>query len=137
MKINNKGMTLVEVIVGFLLLVVIMTTFIKIINLSSELTSAALDSKKDKLEFESKYYDGVNYPVTNGSTSTNAFRETGTDIFGDTPIVLTEVKKDNNGKFQNNDNAVAISFTNIKLILIENLNDRTISRMRIFRYVKQ
>ena len=136
MKMDNKGMTLVEIVVGFLLLVVILTSFIKIINLSSELTSAAVDSKKDKLEFEEKYYNGVNYTVSNGSTTVNAFRDTGTDVFGTDPIVLTEVYKDSNGKFQDK-STVTITFDNIKLLLIENLNDKTISRMRIFRYVKQ
>ena len=135
MKMDNKGMILVEIIVGFLLLVVILTSFIKIINLSSELTAAAVDSKNDKLEFEEKYYNGVNYPVVNGSTTVNAFRETGNDIFGSDPIILKEVYKDSNGKFQDK-GTVTVSFDNIKLLLIENLNDKTISRMRIFRYVK-
>lgn len=56
MKLNNKGATLVEVLAGFTLLVVLVTSFVKIIKLSSELTTAAVDNKKNSLEFEENYY---------------------------------------------------------------------------------
>ena len=76
MKLNNKGTTLVEVTAGFLMLIVIMTSFIKIINLSSEMTNTATDMKTKNLAFEEEYYKGVNYKITGGDHSGQyAFRE--------------------------------------------------------------
>ena len=58
MKLDNKGMTLVEIMAGFTLLVVLMTSFVKIIRLSALLTETAVDVRKNSNDFEKKYYDG-------------------------------------------------------------------------------
>jgi len=74
MKLNNKGMTLVEIMAGFTLLVVLMTSFVKIIRLSALLTETAVDVRKNSNDFEKKYYDGVNYKVNNNGEKI-AFRD--------------------------------------------------------------
>ena len=148
MKNDNRGMTLVEVVAGFLLLVVVMTSFIKIIQLSSRLTTISSDAKSNNLEFEEKYYSGINYTVKNGNY---AFR-TGDSVlvpgFGNNSIFIAECtidtsvtdgidfvertdKKDNKWTF---DETKKTYVSKAELIRVENLYDTNISRLKVYRY---
>lgn len=55
-QLENAGSTLIEVIVGFVLLTIIMTSFFGIISLSSDLTVESADKIKARQEYEEKYY---------------------------------------------------------------------------------
>ena len=151
MNIDNKGMSLVEVLAGFLLLVVVMTGFTKIIQLSSKLTTISADTKKNNLDFEKKYYEGTNYQVDYKSGNTTikkyAFRENGSNVingYGKGNIFIAECKLNNEGSdFEKRNTETNIwSFdpsekmilSNVELIQIENLYDANIARQKVLRY---
>ena len=148
MKLNNKGTTLVEITAGFLMLIVIMTSFIKIINLSSEMTNTATDMKTKNLEFEKAFRNGVNYKVTGGSYNGQyAFREYDSMILKrkvndnseDYQIIsveLTECQKDSSGSFLKNPSATPITLSDVHIFRIENLKDTSMSRISVFRYAR-
>ena len=57
-KLDNRGGTMVEIIVGFALILIIIASFLSIIKLSSNMTNDAVDYRK-KLEFQySRLFDG-------------------------------------------------------------------------------
>ncbi len=148
MKMDNRGSTLVEITAGFLMLVVIMASFIKIINLSSEMTKAAIDMKNKNIEFDRRYYAGYNYNVDGGT----AFRSSGDGTTVSITIQLTEWHKRSDGyfeewhekdnKFQTFDkkadgtplNGQVISVPNIILYRIENVRDNNTAKVNIYRY---
>ena len=148
MKMDNKGSTLVEITAGFLMLVIIMASFIKIINLSSEMTEKAIDLKNDNLEFDKRYYAGQNYNVDGGT----AFRSGDDEVIdlgeGDPKkLTLTEWHKqagsdyyvewykDSNNKMVTDDPAAThIPLNNIKLYHIENVRDKKAAKGNIYRY---
>lgn len=149
MKMDNRGSTLVEITAGFLMLVVVMASFIKIINLSSEMTETAVDMKKNNLEFDQKYFTGYNYDVNgesafrSGSDEIVVFTEGGASV----PLKLIEWHKlsgsdyyeewhESNGKFVQSTptNARVFELSNIKLYHIENVRDKTIAKGNIYRY---
>ena len=160
--LGNKGTTLVEVVAGFLMLAVILTTFIKMINLSSKMTKAAVDTKKNSLEFEEKYYQGYNYNIKEkNSEAKPAFRSEITvkdSTDNDLQISLKEWHKqedgdyfiewheDTDGKFKRfksdgslfENNSVAdwktIPVNSVKLQRIENVRDMSMTRKCIYRY---
>ncbi len=136
---NNRGTTLVEITIGFLMLAIIMTSFIKIIKLSTEMTEDAVKTKDKNLLFEEKYYAGYNYIVDFNGSSNYAFREDSNSILPMT-IELKPLKSDKffvNGAINNNNNEIgeAIVLSNTKLKIIENYRDMEIARKSIFRYV--
>ncbi|MCQ2495432.1 MAG: prepilin-type N-terminal cleavage/methylation domain-containing protein [Lachnospiraceae bacterium] len=53
---NNQGMSLVEVIVGFTLLLIMMVAFYGIIKLSSNMTMYSVDKNNDRNKYEENYY---------------------------------------------------------------------------------
>lgn len=66
MRRNNKGSTLVEVLVAFTVMMILMAGFVKIINLSSKLFLSAKE-----IELEENAINSVAYleaPVSNGAT---------------------------------------------------------------------
>ena len=149
MKMNNRGSTLVEITAGFLMLAVALTSFIKIIDLSSKMTKTAVDMKKESLNFAERYYTGYNYTVDGGTAFRSGddeiivFSEDGATV----PLKLTEWHKESNGDYydewhQNGDKFVLsnttgnfkISLNNIKLYHIENVRDKEISKGDIYRY---
>ena len=150
---NNKGMTLVEVMAGFMLLVVVMTSFIKIIDLSSKLTQISADTKKNRSEFEKKYYEGINYDVTytgGGQTGTKkAFREQNNSVIPDFglggDVFIAECTLDDSGKdfVERTDvdkniwtfgDDKKMKINNAEVIQIENLYDTSIARQKVIRY---
>ena len=154
MKMNNKGMTLVEVLAGFTLLVVLVTSFIKIIKLSSELTSVAVETKNKNLEFEEKYYEGINYTLD--GTTNKAFRNGDSIYIKDKEgnifnIYVYEMTQDDykNKSFEKyssgkvtdstvlDQNLFYCDLSNIKLIQVENIHDTNIARNKVYRYLKQ
>ena len=155
--LGNKGTTLVEVTAGFLMMAVVLASFIKIIKLSSEMTTAAVDTKKNNLEFEEKYYQGYNYKVG----SDTAFRSDMTvkDTSGnELEITLSEWHKQTDGDYYvewhehtdglfkrfksdgtllenvSEDNLNTIKVDSIKLQRIENIRDLDMARKCIYRY---
>ena len=141
MKLNNKGTTLVEVTAGFLMLIVIMTSFIKIINLSSEMTNTATDMKTKNLAFEEEYYKGYNYKLTSGENNGQyAFRDYSSMLLKDKtgiviPVTLTECQKDSSGEYIST-GASTITLPGVNIFRIENVKDKSISRTSVFRYAK-
>ena len=134
MKMNDKGFSLVEVIAGFMLLVVLLTSFVNIINLSSKLITAATDAKNSSTEFEKSYFNGYNYKADG---SKKAFRTDGYVVFDKNTISLVE------GSFDETTNeftayTVEPYFTDtlkdVQLIKIENLYDKKITRTSVYRY---
>ena len=155
--LGNKGTTLVEVTAGFLMMAVVLTTFIKIIRLSSEMTATAVDTKKNNLEFEEKYYQGYNYKV--GSDTAFRSEMTVKDTNNtDMAITLSEWHKqddgdyfvewheDTDGKFKrfksdgtlleniSDDDLKIIPVDQLKLKRIENIRDMEMARKCIYRY---
>ena len=150
MKLNNKGTTLVEITAGFLMMAVIFTSFIKIIELSSEMTSAAIDMKNNSIAFEEQYYKGQN-----NKTSDNkyAFRTASEGmVIAGTTVSITEWHKQNDGYFQEwhkgtdgkfktfttiNGNAIigeSYLVSDCAIVQIENVHDKNKSRKKVFRY---
>ncbi len=149
MKMDNRGSTLVEITAGFLMLVVVMVSFIKIINLSSEMTKTAIDIKSKNIEFDRRYYAGYNYNVDGGA----AFRVSGDGTTVSITMQLTEWHKmssgdyfeewhEKDGKLQTFDkkadgtplNGQVISISNIVLYRIENVRDKNMAKVNIYRY---
>lgn len=148
MKLDNRGSTLVEITAGFLMLVVIMASFIKMINLSSEMTESAVDMKKNNLEFDRKYYTGLNYNV-DGKTAFRSDDSTTVNFVIDNvtvPVSLTELHKQTDGDYfdewnENTEfkviipsNANTMELKNIKVFHIENIRDYDMARVGLYRY---
>lgn len=131
MKLNNKGFTLVEVMAGFSLLIVIMVSLVKIINLSSELTAAAVDFKTKSMSFYERYYSGMNYKADNNSP---AFRlsKNSINLVKETITITEETSSDSLYSGQ----LVSIELNDVKLKKIENIYDDKISRIIVHRYVR-
>ena len=144
MKMDNKGSTLVEITAGFLMLVIIMASFIKIINLSSEMTEKAIDLKNDNLEFDKRYYAGQNYNVDGGT----AFRSGDDEVItiGD-GIKLIEWHKQAGSDYYEEwhvgnskkmelfpTTGITIALNNTKLYHIENVRDKKAAKGNIYRY---
>ena len=55
---DNKGMSLVEIVAGFVVIVIAFASFIKIINLSSEMTQSSVDTRNANNELKEYYYNG-------------------------------------------------------------------------------
>ena len=148
MRNNNMGTTLVEVTVGFLMLAIILTSFIKIIKLSSDMTINAINTEKNNMLFEQKYYSGYNYSVND--TGTLAFRTDMDLTYSDGSAFVIELneltkngdyfkqlKLNNSGIFERDKNQAyinVISISNASIKIIENVKDMNISRKKIFRY---
>ena len=141
MKLNNKGSTLVEITAGFLMLIVIMASFVKIINLSSEMTNTATEMKTKNLEFEKAFRDGVNYKVSGGSYNGQyAFRDYNSMILKDNndsaiEIYLAECQKDSSGSYVLTGNN-SIKLSDVYIFRIENIKDSSKSRLSVFRYAR-
>ena len=157
---NNKGMTLVEVLAGFTLLVVLVTSFIKIIKLSSELTSVAIETKSKSLAFEEKYYEGINYNIGTVETDPKAFREGDSIYIKDKEgnkinVYIYEMTPEDyknrdfekysaghitdptildSGLFYSN---LSNEKIDINIIQVENIRDTSIARNKVYRYIKK
>lgn len=133
MKTNNKGFTLVEVIVGFTLLVILVVSFEKIIKLSTNLTNSAIDLKRMTIDFYDRYYSGTNYYADNGKP---AFRKSkNSENTVKLNIVIKEYSSEDNIEDASPIKEFALS--NVKIKIIENLYDKNISRLAVYRYVRE
>ena len=151
MKLNNKGTTIIEITAGFLMMAVVLTSFIKIIKLSAEMTNAAIDMKKNTIAFEEQYYKGQN-----NKTSDNkyAFRTSEEGMVIQSAVVtltewhkqadgyFNEWHKDTDGKFKTftTVNGTAITgesfiVSNCSAVQIENVRDTSKTKKRVFRYM--
>ena len=71
-KLDNRGGTMVEIVVGFALILIIIASFLSIIKLSSSMTNDAVDYR-NKLELlQDEYYGGVNSAL-NTNAGANKF----------------------------------------------------------------
>ena len=141
MRMNDKGFTLVEVMAGFSLLVVLMVSFVKIINISSNLTIAAVDAKNKTNDFYKSYYSGENYYTVNNKEKP-AFRlskgtENTVELLDDDGAVIpfSIVEVFNADSEEKESDPIPLS-KDIKLKRIENVYDYNISRINVFRYVR-
>ncbi len=130
MKLNNKGMSLVEIAVGFVLLVICIASFEKIINLSTEMTSTSIDSKNKRNVFKERYFDG---DASKFHVETASQKIEGADDKIDIVIELKELSgapgKDGDGKLLlNYIPSTSILLDNVKIKKIENFNDNTMSK---------
>lgn len=146
MKMNNKGFTLVEVMAGFSLLVVLMVSFVKIINISSDLITAAVDTKEKTSDFYKSYFSGRNYytAIKNNASTNNdkpAFRlstENAIEFQNEDGTINTEINIVEVFDYGEEGKKYSAPFElskEIKLKRIENVYDYNISRICVFRYV--
>ncbi len=131
MKLNNKGFTLVEVMAGFSLLVVIMVSLVKIIKLSSELTTAAADFKTKTMSFYERYYSGKNYKADKDKPAFRLSKNAANVVKG--TITITEKTS---GDSLYSGEMVSTVLTDVKIKKIENIYDSKISRIIVHRYVR-
>ena len=156
MRMDNRGMTIVEGMAGFMLIVVLLASFVKTIKLSSELTVASSDAKQNSIYFNEKYYTGKNYTVKYNGKDVSAFREDASNIVeGDsgpmqinivewhlnndpTKGVYQEYTKDNQGVYSENTSITASPWTLQNLVMrkIENIYDLDIARTCVYRYTR-
>lgn len=153
MRLDNKGSTMVEITIGFLLLIILFASFIKIIDLSSQMTDYSIDVKNKNLEYEKMYYgieeksivdagfrelDDI-YIVTSGSNQ-NISDSSGTKL----QIQICELNKDDFFAWVNDSTTNAwssaetsqiLTLNNISLKRLENINDENASKIQIFKYV--
>ena len=136
--LNNKGMSLVEIVVGFVLIAILFGSFIKIIDLSSEMTQTSVDTRKNNNELKSRYYDGYNYNQngkqvfsvdTGAQVSIQEWHKDG-DYF-------TEWKKKASGEFEESTpTGIVIQLNNTLLHVITNkINPNSNSSDFFARYV--
>ena len=158
MKMDNKGMTIVEVMAGFMLLVVVTVSFVKTVKLASELTTASVDAKNNSSEFNYKYYSGNNYTTTYNKKTVSAFRDTASGIVQESgdkmKISITEwelndvsdrdkglykeYQMNNEGKYEETipDSSKITLLPDVFIQKVENIYDTDISRTGVYRYVK-
>ncbi len=154
MRMDNRGMTIVEGIAGFMLIVVLLTSFVKMIKLSSELTIASADAKQNSIEFNEKYYTGKNYKVKYNKTDVLAFREDTANIVEDdtgemmiyieewhlntdqTKGIYQEYTKNDQGVYSENTDITQSPWLlqNMVMRKIENIYDLSIARTCVYRY---
>lgn len=130
MKMNNKGFTLVEVIAGFTLLVVLMVSFAKIVKLSTELTNSATDLKSKTNDFYKSYYNGMNYMAENNKPAFRISKNSANNL-----KISIEINEFN---FENGEKTISDTYQlpKVHLKIIENINDKKIARLAIYRYVR-
>ena len=130
MKMNNKGFTLVEVIAGFTLLVVLMVSFVKIVKLSTGLTNAATDLKSKTMDFYKSYYNGMNYIAENSKPAFRISKNSANNL-----KLSIEI---NEYSFENGEKTISDTYQlpKVHLKIIENINDKNIARLAIYRYVR-
>ena len=134
MKMNNKGFTLVEIMAGFSLLVVLMVSFVKIIKLSSELTTAAVDAKTKTMGFYERYYSGKNYKIDKDKTAFRLSKNSNNVVKAEINI---KEETDDNSQYTGERISTPIVLKGVKLKKIENIYDSSISRIAVHRYVKE
>jgi Na+-transporting NADH:ubiquinone oxidoreductase subunit NqrF len=84
-KANNTGSTMVEVLVGFTLLMIMMAGLTRLIKLSSEMVFNTKDMMNDQLSFEEELYKEDYGTLTRSTLSSDG-------------IVLKETDSSGNGK---------------------------------------
>ncbi|MBR4341617.1 MAG: prepilin-type N-terminal cleavage/methylation domain-containing protein [Lachnospiraceae bacterium] len=143
MKMDDKGFTLVEVLAGFSLLVVLMVSFVHIINLSAKLTKAAVDAQNDTTDFYERYYSGENYYVISGGQKKEAFRYPSNNTVtqynettGKNEAMKINIKEVTSDYFDGT-TTLEYNLSKVKLKIIENLRDTDASRTVIYRYVRE
>ena len=89
--LDNRGNTMVEIMVGFVLILIIIASFMQIIKLSSNMTMYSVDENKKLAQIQEEYYTMDTSNLTN--TSIAGVNETDGYI-NDKPIKLVECKSD-------------------------------------------
>jgi Tfp pilus assembly protein PilE len=155
MRMDNRGMTIVEGMAGFMLIVVLLASFVKIIRLSSNLTIAASDAKLNSVEFNEKYYTGKNYTVKYNKEDKLAFRDDSSNIVinedgsivdiyieewhlnaDPTNGIYQEYTKNAQGVYSKNTSTTSTTWTLSNKVMrkIENIYDLSIARTCVYRY---
>lgn len=110
-------MSLVEVVAGFVVLVIAFASFIKIINISSDMTQSSVDTRNVNNELKEYYYNGYYDKKDNNDVFSNGASQN--------EIFLTEWHKDgdyfNEWKKQDSGNFGGVSDTNNTKISLGNM----------------
>ena len=91
-KLDNRGNTMVEIMVGFVLILIIIASFMQIIKLSSNMTMYSVDENKKLAQIQEEYYTTDTSNLSN--TPIAGVNETNNGYINDKPIKLVECDKD-------------------------------------------
>lgn len=126
---NNSGTTMVELLVGFTLLMIIMTSIFKIIKVSTNMMYESADIKNDLSAFEAEYYK-KNYGIKGNQED---FLKK-TNVSSTESVNFSFVETDKDGRVKNN--GLKLSIDDYELINIEIKNDINNLGISVFRFVK-
>ena len=137
MMLDNRGMGMVEIVVGFVLLAIVAASFIKIIDLSSDMTQKSVDVQNENNDIKKRYYEGYNYSDNNKqvfsvespiSVELQEWHKEG-DFF-------TEWHKDSSGQFVSQESSSTPFEINTKLYTIRDTKYSTANTVNFFaKYV--
>ena len=136
-KLDNKGSSMVEIVVGFALILIIIASFLQIINLSSNMTMESVDTQKKLAALQDEFYGGVNNTSESYGEDVTKFvinpiaGENNETIGAQSPIKLVECdvngnKKTNKGASFNLSHAILYRIDSIDKELL----DLTVFRMK-------
>ncbi|MCR5205473.1 MAG: hypothetical protein K6E47_10480 [Lachnospiraceae bacterium] len=91
-KLDNRGNTMVEIMVGFVLILIIIASFMQIIKLSSNMTMYSVDESKKLAQIQEEYYTMDATNMTN--TPIAGVNESKDGYINSIPIKLVECKDD-------------------------------------------
>ena len=98
-KLDNRGGTMVEIVVGFAVILIIIASFLSIIKLSSNMTNDAVDYRKKLELLQDEFYSGAN-SASNTISNANKFlitHEAGVDDEGNAEKKIQLIECDANG----------------------------------------
>lgn len=127
MKLDNRGGTMVEIVVGFALILIIIASFLHIIKLSSNMTMYAVDSKDKLATLQETYYEGGSATEYKESVISGYDKEKGSYVF-DKKISLVSSDKYGNEK----NNSIMFPLSHATLLKIEN-NSSDMAKIAIYR----
>lgn len=126
-KLDNRGGTMVEIIVGFALILIIIASFMQIIKLSSNMTMYSVDENKKLEKLQEEYYslntDSFSSSVVAG------YNETSSQYIDGSQIKLVECDKNGNVV---NSTAKKFNLSNASLVKFYGNND-TLADLILFR----
>ena len=136
-KLDNRGGSMVEIVVGFALLMIIIASFLQIIKLSSNMTMESVDTQEKLAALQDEFYGGVNTDSESIGDGTTKFvinpvaGEKSDDANANAPIQLIECDAD--GKIKDYYNAT-FNLSHAVLYRIDsvdkNLLDLTVYRLK-------
>ena len=126
-KLDNRGGTMVEIIVGFALILIIIASFMQIIKLSSNMTMYSVDENKKLEKLQEEYYS-LNMDSFSSSVVAG-YNETNSQYIDGNQIKLVECDKNGNVV---NSTAKKFNLSNASLVKFYGNND-TLADLILFR----